>query len=52
MLEHLGEAAAARIVMGALEKACLDGPRTVDLGGTATTDEVAAAVAGEVARVG
>ncbi len=44
MLEHLGESAAAEALMGALAKTVEGGPRTPDLGGTATTDEVAAGV--------
>jgi tartrate dehydrogenase/decarboxylase/D-malate dehydrogenase len=45
MLEHLGEKEAARLVMGALRHVAKDGPRTRDLGGTASTGEVAGAVA-------
>ena len=49
MLEHLGEAEAAAALMDALVTACREGPRTRDVGGTATTVEVGDAVA---ARVG
>ena len=49
MLEHLGEPDAARSLLAALEDVCRDGPRTRDLGGSAGTAEVGAAV---VARVG
>ncbi|MBM3678218.1 MAG: tartrate dehydrogenase [Actinobacteria bacterium] len=49
MLEHLGEAEAARRVMDALSDVCRDGPRTRDVGGTATTAEVGNAVAQRVA---
>jgi tartrate dehydrogenase/decarboxylase / D-malate dehydrogenase len=46
MLEHLGEAEAADAVLAALEQMLAnDGPRTRDLGGTATTAEVTAALA-------
>ena len=45
MLEHLGEADAAARLLGALETTCRDGPRTRDVGGTATTREVGDAVA-------
>jgi tartrate dehydrogenase/decarboxylase/D-malate dehydrogenase len=48
MLEHLGEPAAARALLTALEAVCREGPRTRDLGGSAGTAEVGAAV---VARV-
>lgn len=44
MLEHLGEATAAASVMAALEGVCRDGPRTVDVGGSAGTGEVGDAV--------
>src|SRR5207302_11064333 len=37
MLEHLGEADAARALLGALEDVCREGPRTRDVGGEATT---------------
>ncbi len=46
MLEHLGEAAAAADIVGAIERvlASADAPRTPDLGGTARTGELGAAV--------
>jgi tartrate dehydrogenase/decarboxylase / D-malate dehydrogenase len=46
MLEHLGEADAARAVEAAIGGTLADGPRTPDLGGSATTRDVTAAVAG------
>ena len=49
MLDHLGEAAAAGQVLAALEAVCLDGPRTRDVGGEATTREVGEAVVARVA---
>jgi tartrate dehydrogenase/decarboxylase/D-malate dehydrogenase len=48
MLEHLGEAEAAGLVMTALERVALDGPRTRDLGGSATTIEVGTAIADRI----
>ncbi|HEU0337075.1 MAG TPA: isocitrate/isopropylmalate family dehydrogenase [Gaiellaceae bacterium] len=45
LLEHLGEPDAAAAVLGALGAVCRDGPRTRDLGGTASTREVGEAVA-------
>jgi tartrate dehydrogenase/decarboxylase/D-malate dehydrogenase len=45
MLEHLGEEAAARRLMEAIETVCREGVRTGDVGGTATTSEVGDAVA-------
>jgi tartrate dehydrogenase/decarboxylase/D-malate dehydrogenase len=45
MLEHLGHAAAAADVMTAIERIIVEGPRTRDMGGTASTREVGAAVA-------
>jgi tartrate dehydrogenase/decarboxylase/D-malate dehydrogenase len=45
MLEHLGEGDAAAAVLDAMERMLADdGPRTRDLGGTATTAEVSAAL--------
>ena len=44
MLEHLGEREAAARLLAALEDVCLDGPRTRDVGGIATTAEVGDAV--------
>jgi tartrate dehydrogenase/decarboxylase/D-malate dehydrogenase len=45
MLEHLGEEEAARAVLRAIEELLESGgPRTRDLGGTATTAEVTAAL--------
>ena len=44
MLEHLGEPAAARRLMEAIETVTASGPRTADLGGNATTVEVTRAV--------
>src|SRR6185437_3480936 len=49
MLEHLGEADAAAALMSALEGVCRDGPRTRDLGGSAGTAEVGAAVVSRLA---
>jgi 3-isopropylmalate dehydrogenase len=48
MLEHLGEAAAARDVERAVRETLAAGVRTPDVGGKATTRDVAAAVAGAV----
>jgi tartrate dehydrogenase/decarboxylase/D-malate dehydrogenase len=44
MLDYLGEAEAAAALMRALEDVCREGPRTRDVGGTATTREVGEAV--------
>jgi tartrate dehydrogenase/decarboxylase/D-malate dehydrogenase len=44
MLEHLGEHAAARALMAAIEQVCTAGIVTPDLGGKATTAEVTRAV--------
>jgi tartrate dehydrogenase/decarboxylase/D-malate dehydrogenase len=50
MLEHLGETDAALAVMTAMTGLLAsDGPRTRDLGGTATTAEVTAAIASALA---
>jgi tartrate dehydrogenase/decarboxylase/D-malate dehydrogenase len=45
MLEHLDEAEAAKRLLDAIETVCRDGPRTRDIGGTASTSEVGDAVA-------
>ncbi len=50
MLEHLGEADSAAAVMDALATVCCKGPRTRDVGGSATTAEVGDAVAERAAR--
>jgi tartrate dehydrogenase/decarboxylase/D-malate dehydrogenase len=44
LLDHLGEAEAAGIVMAAIERVVENGPRTVDLGGTSTTRQVGSAI--------
>jgi tartrate dehydrogenase/decarboxylase/D-malate dehydrogenase len=44
MLEHLGETAAAGLLMRAIEHVCANGVMTPDLGGKATTAEVTRAV--------
>jgi tartrate dehydrogenase/decarboxylase/D-malate dehydrogenase len=49
MLDHLGEAEAAARLMRALEDVCREGPRTRDVGGSATTVEVGDAVAARLA---
>ncbi|MBN1663756.1 MAG: tartrate dehydrogenase [Deltaproteobacteria bacterium] len=45
MLEFLGYPEAAAAVMGAIESVLAEGPRTPDVGGTATTEDVGKAVA-------
>ena len=49
MLEHLGEQEAAGMVMTALRKVAKQGPRTRDLGGTASTSEVVEALVALIA---
>ncbi len=44
MLEHLGEAAAAKVLLAAVEQVCATGILTPDLGGNATTADVTRAV--------
>ncbi|MBV8151072.1 MAG: tartrate dehydrogenase [Candidatus Eremiobacteraeota bacterium] len=52
MLDHLGEAAGARAVVEAIERVLVAGPRTRDMGGTASTHDVGTAIAEAVsARV-
>ena len=45
MLEHLGHCDAAGAIVGAIETVLREGPRTRDIGGTASTQEVGAAIA-------
>ena len=49
LLDHLGESDAAARLLRAVEAVCKDGPRTRDIGGSASTSEVGEAVAREVA---
>jgi tartrate dehydrogenase/decarboxylase/D-malate dehydrogenase len=51
MLEHLGEPEAAGVLLSALEDVCRTGPRTSDVGGDATTQDVGAAVAQRAAAL-
>ena len=44
LLEHLGYEAEATAIRSAVESVLADGPRTPDLGGDATTEDVTAAV--------
>ena len=44
LLEQLGEIEASGLVMAALEDVARSGPRTVDLGGRASTKDVGAAI--------
>lgn len=44
MLEHLGERDASALVLRALERVAREGPRAADLGGHASTSEVADAI--------
>lgn len=44
MLEHLGHQAAANAILRAIETVILEGPRTPDIGGKASTQEVAKAI--------
>jgi tartrate dehydrogenase/decarboxylase/D-malate dehydrogenase len=48
MLEHLGHPDAAAAVLRAIELVLRDGPRTRDIGGTASTQEVGVAIAAAV----
>ncbi len=45
MLEHLGHAEAAASIVTAIEKVLTSGPRTRDIGGTASTQEMGKAIA-------
>jgi tartrate dehydrogenase/decarboxylase / D-malate dehydrogenase len=52
MLDHLGERDAARLIMDGLRHVALHGPRTRDLGGTATTAELGAAIVSSIGASG
>ncbi len=45
MLDHLGHPAAHDAIVRAIEKVTAGGPRTPDMGGTASTSDVGKAVA-------
>jgi tartrate dehydrogenase/decarboxylase/D-malate dehydrogenase len=49
MLDHLGETEAASALLDAVEAVCRAGPRTRDIGGTASTREVGEAVVARLA---
>jgi tartrate dehydrogenase/decarboxylase/D-malate dehydrogenase len=51
MLEHLGEPAASRALLTALEEVCREGPRTRDLGGDAGTSAVGEAITARAAAL-
>ena len=48
MLDFLGERAAHDAIVGAIERVLVDGPRTGDLGGQASTTEVGEAIAARI----
>ncbi|HEX2798039.1 MAG TPA: isocitrate/isopropylmalate family dehydrogenase, partial [Thermoanaerobaculia bacterium] len=48
MLEHLGHREAADAILRAIERVLKEGPRTPDMGGRASTEDVGKAVAGAV----
>ena len=48
MLDHFGSPKAARAVEDAIEKVCESGPKTADLGGKASTQEMGKAIANAV----
>jgi tartrate dehydrogenase/decarboxylase/D-malate dehydrogenase len=45
LLEHLGHADAGAAILRAIERVLMDGPRTPDLGGKASTEDVGRAIA-------
>ncbi|MCB1930673.1 MAG: tartrate dehydrogenase, partial [Rhodocyclaceae bacterium] len=51
MLDHLGHAEAAAAVLRAIELVLAEGPRTPDMGGTGTTEDVGKSVASVVASI-
>jgi tartrate dehydrogenase/decarboxylase/D-malate dehydrogenase len=51
MLDHLGQPDAARAIVAAIQSVLSDGPRTRDLGGQASTQEVGSAIADTVTNM-
>jgi tartrate dehydrogenase/decarboxylase/D-malate dehydrogenase len=52
MLEHLGQPEAAALILEAIRDVARHGPRTADVGGTASTHEVGSAIAARIAKPG
>src|SRR6202047_2291918 len=52
MLEHLGHPDAAHAVVASIEAALSNGPRTPDLGGTASTQQVGDVIAEQIRSIG
>ena len=50
MLEQLGQHDAAAAIMAAIEEVLVSGPRTPDMGGSASTSEVGMAIAAALRR--
>lgn len=50
MLDHLGEVEAAKAIMQAIETVLDSGPRTADIGGNATTEDVGTAIADAIGK--
>src|SRR5439155_24438117 len=48
MLEHLGHPDAADAIVKGIETILMEGPRTRDIGGTASTDQVGMAIAATI----
>ena len=48
MLEHLGHRDAADAIVKGIETILMEGPRTRDIGGTASTDQVGMAIAAAI----
>jgi tartrate dehydrogenase/decarboxylase/D-malate dehydrogenase len=48
LLEHLGHADAGAAILRAIEGVLVDGPRTPDLGGKASTEDVGKAIASAI----
>jgi tartrate dehydrogenase/decarboxylase/D-malate dehydrogenase len=48
LLEHLGHTDAAQAIMRAIEQCLLDGPRTPDIGGKASTEDMGKAIAAAI----
>jgi tartrate dehydrogenase/decarboxylase/D-malate dehydrogenase len=48
MLDHLGHTDAAKAIVRAIEQCLVDGPRTPDVGGKASTEDMGRAIAAAI----
>lgn len=51
LLEHIGEAKAAQLIIKAIETVCQQGMKTTDLGGSSSTEEITEAILSEMGKL-